>query len=203
MDKKQHWENRYSGTDADKLTWYQPRPAQSLQWIHQYCDPDQALIDIGAGASTLTDHLLEDGYNNITLLDLSEHSLAESRARLGSNADTVNWITADITNWQAQQKYALWHDRAVFHFLTEAEDRRAYKQALASALQENGILIMATFAIGDPEKCSGLPIVQYNADSLQAELGEQFLLLNHTEEDHPTPAGNSQLFNWCVFRYKQ
>ncbi len=203
MDKKQHWEKRYSDTDTDKLTWYQPRPVQSLKWIHQYCDQSQALIDVGAGASTLTDHLLEDGYTNITLLDLSEKSLEESRVRLGSKASAVKWIAADITNWQAQQKYALWHDRAVFHFLTEAEDRAAYKQALASALEDNSILIMATFAIGGPEKCSGLPIVQYDAKTLQAELGKQFQLLEHSQEDHPTPAGNSQAFNWCVFKYKQ
>ena len=202
MDKKQHWENRYTGTEPNNLTWYQPKPNQSLQWIHQYCQPQQALIDVGAGASTLTDHLLEDGYTNITLLDLSEQSLQQSRSRLGNKANKVKWITADITSWQPSQKYALWHDRAVFHFLTEAGDRTTYKQALAAGLQANGILIMATFAIGGPKKCSGLPIVQYNAKTLQTELGDQFQLLQSTQENHPTPAGNEQLFSWCVLRFK-
>ncbi len=201
MDKRQHWENRYSSTKADKLTWYQPKPEQSINWIHRHCAKDQALIDVGAGASTLTDHLLEDGYNNITLLDLSEQSLEESRARLGSKAAAVKWIAADITNWQPTEKYDLWHDRAVFHFLTETTDRAAYMQSLATGLKTGGILIMATFAIGGPEKCSGLPIVQYDADKLQTELGSKFLLLESIQENHPTPAGNNQLFNWCVFQH--
>ncbi len=198
---KQHWEKRYVGTEPEKLTWYQPRPEQSLNWIMANSTPEQAVLDVGAGASTLTDHLLDAGYSNITLLDLSEESLQESRRRLAQRADQVQWIPADITQWQPTQQYALWHDRAVFHFLTEAKDRAAYKQALHAALQKDGILIMATFAIGGPEKCSGLPIVQYDAESLLAELGQGFELLDNLLEQHPTPAGNNQLFNWCLFRH--
>ena len=200
MAKQQHWEDRYKGTKPEKLTWYQPRPVQSLQWITANCAHDQALIDIGAGASTLADHLLDAGFNDITLLDLSAQSLCESRNRLGARAHQLKWITADISNWMPGRKYVLWHDRAVFHFLTEARHRTAYKQALLAALPADGILVMATFAIGGPEKCSGLPIVQYSATSLQAELGPHFELLETRQEQHPTPAGNSQLFSWCLLQ---
>jgi len=202
MGKQQHWEERYQGTKPEKLTWYQPRPVQSLQWITANCTPDQPLIDIGAGASTLADHLLDAGYGDITLLDLSAQSLRESRDRLGACADQLKWISADITRWLPTKEYALWHDRAVFHFLTDAADRAAYKLALLAGLPAGGTLIMATFAVDGPEKCSGLPIVQYSAESLQAELGPQFELLESLQEQHPTPAGNSQLFNWCLFRRK-
>ncbi|MBE9547919.1 MAG: class I SAM-dependent methyltransferase [Proteobacteria bacterium] len=202
MGNQQHWEERYRGTEPEKLTWYQAHPEQSLRWITANCKPEQALIDIGAGASTLVDHLLELGYGDITLLDLSAQSLQESRARLGSRADQLQLITADITNWLPIKEYVLWHDRAVFHFLTDATDRAAYKKSLLAGLPVGGILIMATFAISGPEKCSGLPIVQYSAESLQVELGPQFKLLETLQEQHPTPAGNSQLFNWCLFRRK-
>jgi len=200
MDRKQHWENRYQGTSTDKLTWFQTKPELSLRWIKANCKPEQALIDIGAGASTLVDYLLADGYCNISLLDLAESSLQASRDRLEAEANRVHWLVADITAWQPPALYHLWHDRAVFHFLTKASDRAAYKAALLKGLEVGGSLIMATFAPNGPEKCSGLPIVQYSPESLQQELGDGFELQQHLFENHPTPAGNCQLFNWCLFK---
>lgn len=197
---KQHWDNRYGETPTEKLTWFQSQPQPSLDWIKANCPHGSAVIDIGAGASVLVDHLLEAEYTDVSLLDLAEPALQISRQRLGGKAKQVSWLTADITEWLPTRKYSLWHDRAVFHFLIDAADRTAYKQALLTALPVRGMLIMATFAIGGPEKCSGLPIVQYSADSLPTELGPQFKLLETQQEQHPTPAGNSQLFNWFLFK---
>ncbi len=197
---KQHWDNRYGATLAEKLTWFQSRPQPSLNWVRANCPRRAGLIDIGAGASVLVDHLLDDAYSDISLLDLAEPALQITRQRLGNKAKRVTWLTADITRWQPARKYSLWHDRAVFHFLTKTADRAAYKQALSAGLPVGGTLIMGTFAIGGPDKCSGLPIVQYSPASLKAELGDQFELLESKEQVHSTPAGSSQLFNWCLFR---
>lgn len=200
---KQHWGDRYRGTYTEKLTWFQSRPQPSLNWVKANCTRESAVIDVGAGASVLVDHLLEENYTDISLLDLAEPALQISRQRLGYKAKRVTWLTADITQWQPARKYSLWHDRAVFHFLISAEDREAYKHALLTGLKVGGTLIMATFALGGPDKCSGLPVVQYDAEKLQAELGNQFELLKTLQEQHPTPAGNSQLFNWCLFKRTQ
>ncbi|MCF6225288.1 MAG: class I SAM-dependent methyltransferase [Xanthomonadales bacterium] len=197
---KQHWLDRYQGAATEKLSWFQSQPQPSLNWIRANATLNSAVIDIGAGASVLVDHLLEENYTDISLLDLAGAALQISRQRLGLKAERVIWLTADITQWQPSRTYSLWHDRAVFHFLTSVEDREAYKRALLAGLEIGGTLIMATFALGGPQKCSGLPIVQYDAEKLQAELGDQFELLESLQEQHPTPTGNSQLFNWCLFR---
>jgi len=202
MDTKKHWENRYETTEAEKLTWYQSKPSVSLGLIEKSCTPQEALLDVGAGASTLVDHLLERGFTDVTLLDLSESALNTTRSRLGARGEQVNFIATDITSWEPAQQYSLWHDRAVFHFLTESQDREAYKLALLSGLKPGGTLVMGTFAIGGPEKCSGLPIRQYDQARLEEFLGPDFVCQGTQLEEHPTPAGNTQLFHVASFQRK-
>jgi SAM-dependent methyltransferase len=193
-----HWNRRYGQGDAQSLTWYQNRPDQSLKWILSRAAPSSPLLDLGAGASTLVDHLLDAKFEDISLLDLSEIALHQCRVRLGNKAEKIHWICSDLRDFHPDRTYALVHDRAVFHFLTEEADRRKYKAALRAALRPGGLLILGTFAPGGPERCSGLPIVQYDAASVQSEFGSEFRLLESTFEQHPTPAGGTQLFHWAL-----
>lgn len=200
MGDKEHWEKRYGGAAPDQLSWYQERPERSLAYIKAAAAPADPLIDVGAGASTLVDHLLRAGFSDLTLLDLSEAALGATKERLGAQASAAHFIAADITEWAPPRKYKTWHDRAVFHFLTEREHQAAYKQALLSGLEKGGTLILGTFAVGGPEKCSGLPICQYDLARLEAFLGPEFTCTDALLEEHPTPAGGSQLFHWAVFK---
>ena len=200
MNKKKHWENAYSARSSEDLSWYQQTPARSLAMIRRASiNLDQPIIDVGGGTSLLVDHLLDEGYRNLTVLDISATALNHSRQRLGARAGLVEWIEQDIVKFSAPHPYLLWHDRAVFHFLTRAEDRARYVQALHAALPVGGQVLIATFAIGGPEKCSGLEIVQYSAASLNRELGAGFRLLEQEQENHSTPAGGSQLFGYFRF----
>ncbi|WP_445428929.1 class I SAM-dependent methyltransferase [Alishewanella sp. HL-SH05] len=158
-----------------------------------------SIIDVGGGASGLVDHLLQRGYSQVTVLDISAAALAVSQQRLGSNSAAVKWIESDVTAYRPQRQVELWHDRAVFHFLTEIEDRQNYIRALKHALAINGHLIIASFAIGGPEQCSGLPIVQYDASILSAQLGQGFTLVEERTEKHLTPAGREQAFAYFHF----
>lgn len=199
--RTEHWEAVYVTKAADTVSWYQPSPKPSLDALARL-EPAQStgLIDVGGGASNLVDALLERGWSDLTVLDIAQPALDVARARLGGRADEVQWIATDITSWRPQRTYRIWHDRAVFHFLTDAADRRGYRAALEQGLAAGGHLIMATFAIGGPKQCSGLPIVQYDAGSLSSELGEAFRLLDSWREEHVTPGGGVQAFNWCLFR---
>jgi SAM-dependent methyltransferase len=160
---------------------------------------DTPIIDVGGGASLLVDFLLEDGYRDITVLDLSGIALDKARRRLGEKSSRVEWIEQDITCFEAERKYGLWHDRALFHFLTLENDRGKYIQALRRALQPGGQLVISTFAIGGPERCSGLDIVQYDAQKLERELGGGFTLLEQEQVLHQTPAQKEQLFGFYRF----
>ncbi len=160
---------------------------------------DTPLIDVGGGASLLVDFLLEDDYRDLTVLDVSGVALREARCRLGEKASHVEWIEQDITSFEADRKYGLWHDRALFHFLTGKEERRKYMQALRKALQGGGQAIISGFAIGGPKRCSGLDIVQYDAAKLGQELGNEFTLLEHKQVRHLTPANKEQLFGFYRF----
>ena len=162
-------------------------------------NPAAKIIDIGGGASTLADKLLAEGYRSLTVLDLASAALEQSKQRLGSAAKQVEWIVADITTWQPQTHYDLWHDRAVFHFLTNPDDRRAYLTTLKNALQPGATVILATFALDGPERCSGLPVQRYSSETLADELGSEFTLLETTPEDHHTPSGSVQRFVYCRF----
>jgi trans-aconitate methyltransferase len=176
------------------------RPAVSLELIDRAgLGPRARVVDIGAGASRLVDCLLERGYRDITVLDLSAAALAQSRARVG-DADGVTWVVADVLTWQPAGPYDLWHDRAAFHFLTEADDRRAYVATLRKALRPGGHAVIGTFAPDGPERCSGLPVMRHDADSLQRELGSGFAVVDALRHEHRTPAGNPQMFQFALFR---
>ncbi|HKJ88548.1 MAG TPA: class I SAM-dependent methyltransferase [Gammaproteobacteria bacterium] len=201
MSRKSHWEGIYRDKDEREVSWHQDQPLMSLRLIEQAgVAPDEAVIDVGGGASHLVDRLLEQGFTDVTVLDLADSALAQARNRLGERATAVHWTEADVTAWRPERTYRLWHDRAVFHFLTEAEDRAAYLDALKAAVPAGGFAVVATFAPEGPEQCSGLPVVRYSPESLQATLGPGFELLSVQVEEHHTPAGKPQEFAGCLFR---
>lgn len=200
MDRKQHWDSVYATKAETEVSWFQDNPGISLGLIAQAgLAREAAVIDIGGGASRLADALLELGYSHITVLDIAAAALEKSQARLGPKAAQIAWLVADITQWQPPQTYALWHDRAVFHFLTEAADRAAYKRALLAGTQADSHVVIASFAPDGPERCSGLPVRRYSPQSLQAELGSDFRLENSRQDEHRTPGGNIQRFQFSRF----
>lgn len=200
-DRQHHWENVYATRRTHEVSWYQIRPDTSLRLIAALgIRPDDALIDIGGGASSLVDHLLDGGYGKLTVLDISFAALNAAKERLGARAATVRWLTGDITQMRPPGPFRLWHDRAVFHFLTAADERRAYLAALSAALPPGGHAIMATFAEDGPERCSNLPVRRYSPELLAAELGPAFTLVESLRETHVTPAQGQQKFIYCCFR---
>ena len=173
----------------------------SLRALDQFQVPGSAsFIDIGGGASNLVDALLGRGWSDVSVLDLAAPALEVARSRLGQSSARVQWIVADITTWIPDRAYDVWHDRAVFHFLTDADQRAGYRRALRTGVAPGGLVIIATFAPDGPERCSGLPVQRYDAESLSRELGSDFRLVDQWREDHITPAGGRQAFSWCVFR---
>lgn len=196
-----HWEGVYRDKAADQVSWFQPSAASSYRLIAEGAAPDARIIDVGAGASVLVDELLDAGYRNLTVLDLAEAALDVSRARLGSRADAVEWIAADVTEAALPQAYYdVWHDRAVFHFLTDPADRARYVAQVLRSVKPGGRVIVAAFGPGGPLQCSGLDVVRYAPQSLHAEFGAPFQLLGHETEIHHTPAGRDQEFVYCYCR---
>jgi ubiquinone/menaquinone biosynthesis C-methylase UbiE len=204
MQTKDHWENVYKTKATDAVSWYQQYPERSLRLVRETGVPlDAPIIDIGGGASKLVDELLESGYSNLTVLDISAAALAAAQQRLGDRSESVKWIESDITGVSLpKQAFDVWHDRAVFHFLTSAADRKTYIEKVLHAIKPGGHVIIATFAEDGPEKCSGLPVMRYSAEALSAELGEQFKLIKHEKEEHHTPFGTVQSFGYCYFRLR-
>ena len=201
INRQIHWHKVYTDKQPDDVSWYQATPDQSLHALDQFgANPSQALIDIGGGASTLVDALLARGWRDLTVLDIAAPALAAAQARLGKMAENVTWQVADITTWQPPQQYDVWHDRAVFHFLTEPQQREAYLGALKAGLSKGGLAIVATFALDGPEKCSGLVVERYDAGKLAQTLGDDFNLEAGWRDEHVTPWGSVQAFTWCVFR---
>ncbi len=202
MASKAHWENVYSTKSVHAVSWYQERAECSLRLIRETgAAKDADIIDIGGGASVLVDDLLAEGYANLSVLDLSGAALSAARERLGAQANRVNWIEADITRVELpRHAYDIWHDRAVFHFLTSEEDRAAYVRTVLHAVKPGGHVIVASFAEDGPTQCSGLPVMRYSPDGLHAEFGEAFQLLNHEKETHRTPSGAMQSFVYCFCR---
>ncbi|HZU09539.1 MAG TPA: class I SAM-dependent methyltransferase [Pseudacidobacterium sp.] len=202
MDIKAHWQGIYGTKSPDSVSWYAPHLEMSLRLInHANLSRDAYILDVGGGASTLADDLLTQGYKHIAVLDISEAALNISRKRLGEQAGRIRWIAGDVTSTQLQEHaYDLWHDRAVFHFLTTPEQRAAYIRQLLHTLKPGGHLVLATFASCGPERCSGLEVVRYSTDSLARELGENFYLMESAEEDHITPSGAKQPFLYCRFQ---
>ncbi len=203
MSRKEHWENVYASKPSNRLGWYKPRLQTSLEWIAALrLDRGAPIIDVGAGASTLIDDLLAEGFSAITVLDIAEPALALLKTRLGDKAAEVNWLCGDITSIELpEDAFALWHDRAVFHFLTEAPDRERYREKLIRALRPDGHLIIGTFAPEAPPKCSGLPVQRYDPDLLSKTLGDEFKLQRHQKEMHVTPGGVEQMYLYCEFLF--
>lgn len=202
MDRKQHWDQVYNTKPSDAVSWFQEHAAQSLRLIHNTgLGKDAAIIDVGGGDSRLVDDLAAEGYTDLTVLDLSSIALALARQRLGKNAGAVNWMEGDITRVALPEcRFDIWHDRAVFHFLTDPADRHAYVEQVMQAVRPGGHVIIATFAEDGPEKCSGLPVMKYQPETLHAQFGEAFLLVEHEKEAHRTPFGTVQQFVYCYCR---
>jgi len=202
MTSKSHWEGVYDQKAHTEVSWFQTRAEVSLRLIERARIPrTAAIIDVGGGASRLVDDLLGSDYRNLTVLDLSGAALRAAKARLGPRAERVRWLEADILDAPlAEQAYDLWHDRAVFHFLVRPEARQAYVQALKRAVKPGGQVILATFAEDGPTRCSGLPVMRYSPERLQAELGGSIAILEHEEELHRTPGGATQQFLYCLCR---
>ncbi len=199
-DLKNHWEKIYSDRSPLEVSWYQKEPTMSLQLIHNAgLAHDAPIIDVGGGASVLLDYLRNEGYSNIAVLDISAKALACARDRLGDKASGVAWYEQDVTKFQPPKQFALWHDRAVFHFLTDKSDRRDYVDVLKNALTPHGHFIIGAFSLGGPTTCSGLDIVQYDAKKLISELGEGFELDEEKTEIHVTPADKQQQFAYFRF----
>ena len=165
--RQAHWENLYATKSETEVSWFEETPAQSIQLLELVgAQPTSAIIDIGGGASRLVDNLLAKGFENITVLDLSAAALNSARAQLGNKTDAVKWIVADVTEWRPTETYDIWHDRAAFHFLTHEREQRAYVQRLKQTLKLGGYVIIGTFALDGPERCSGLPVARHSAESL-------------------------------------
>lgn len=202
MDLKAHWEQAYSNRPPEQLGWYRPHLEASLALIAAAgLRSDQPLIDVGGGASTLVDDLLALGYSRITVADLSDAALERARRRLGERAGSVVWMSADILHANLPAGgYDLWHDRAVFHFLTAAEDRAAYLGRVRHALAPGGQAVFGVFAPEAPPRCSGLDVRRYSAEMLRDEIGAGFVLAEQREEPHTTPGGVAQRYLYCRFR---
>jgi trans-aconitate methyltransferase len=199
-NRQAHWQNVYATKAEKEVSWFQENPAPSLDLIAASgISSDAAMIDVGGGASRLVDSLIEKGFRRITILDLSAKALEEAKKRLGHRGDEVDWIVADVTAWEPSNTYDLWHDRAAFHFLTESMDRDAYVARLKKAVRPGGHVIIATFAPDGPERCSGLPIMRYDPESLASTLGPAFELAESRKHDHLTPGGNTQRFQFSRF----
>lgn len=205
MDSKEHWEGVYRSKASDAVSWYRPHLETSLQLICEVA-PDQsaAIIDVGGGESTLADDLLGRGYRNLTVLDMSAVALDATKRRLGTLADQITWVESDIAVADLpEHRYDLWHDRAVFHFLTESSQRGAYIRVLKKVLKPGGHVVIGTFGPTGPSRCSGLEVRRYDVQPLSDEIGTGFELLTSTLEDHRTPAGSSQQFLYCCLQKQQ
>lgn len=202
MRQKEHWEKLYASKAPEAVSWFQQHAELSLNLIKATGAPlDASIIDVGGGASTLVDDLVREGYSDLSVLDLSAAAMDAARQRLGAQASKVNWFEADITQIELPRKrYNIWHDRAVFHFLTTQKQRDAYVRAVYYSVKPGGHVIIATFAEDGPEQCSGLPVMRYRADDLHDEFGEAFTLLKHQKEAHQTPFGTVQQFVYCYCR---
>lgn len=203
MNRQEHWNQVYETKGPLDVSWYQRRPEVSLALIAAAgVSKDAGIIDVGGGASVLVDCLLDAGYTRLAVLDLSGVALNQSRVRLGARSAEVEWFEADVTTFMSPHRFSLWHDRAVFHFLTAADDRRGYVATLRQTLQPGGTVIIATFALDGPPKCSGLDIVRYDEPSILAELGPEFRLQEVRRETHVTPWESEQRFIYFRFQWQ-
>lgn len=200
-ERARHWQDVYAGKADTDLTWHEDDPATSLELILRTgLEQGAGIVDIGGGISRLTSRLLELGYSDLTVLDLSQAALDRAAAALGSRGDHVMWVAEDVRNWVPGRRFDLWHDRAAFHFLTDATDRAAYIARLSEALAPGGWAVIATFAANGPEKCSGLPVTRYDPPDLARVLGDGFSPVDARHVAHPTPRGTTQAFQYSLFQ---
>jgi trans-aconitate methyltransferase len=200
-DRQGHWDGAYSAKGEAGVSWFENRPTTSLELIEEIGGtPVSTIIDIGGGASRLVDVLIEIGWQSIAVLDVAGIGLAAARARLGTAAERVEWIVADVTKWRPSRSFDIWHDRAAFHFLVDPADRAAYVERLRTAVKPGGHAIIATFAPDGPERCSGLAVQRYDAESLAAVVGTPFELVRARRQTHSTPWGSTQSFQYSVLR---
>ncbi|MGB0933799.1 MAG: class I SAM-dependent methyltransferase [Lishizhenia sp.] len=198
-ENKTHWETVYETKNPDEVSWTQEIPTTSLHSIHSFgLSKSARIIDVGGGDSKLADHLLEEGYENITVLDISEKALEKAKKRLGEKAKKVNWVVCDITDFQPKTTFDIWHDRAVFHFLTTPEQVEKYLTTARNSV--NSYLTIGTFSESGPKKCSGLEIRQYNEESLTTQFNTGFDKISCTNEVHTTPFATTQNFLFCNFK---
>lgn len=201
FNRKQHWENIYKTKELEEVSWFQPTPETSLKFITEFKIPLSAkIIDIGGGDSLFVDHLLKLGYQDITILDISEVALEKAKKRLGNLAGKINWIVADAATFKPTKKYDFWHDRAAFHFLTEKNEIEQYLKTVQSHLNPSGILILGTFSEQGPKKCSGIDIKQYSETSMTNLLAKYFDKIKCITVDHKTPSNTFQNFVFCSFK---
>lgn len=202
MDNKAHWEKVYGTKAPESVSWYTPHLETSLNLIQKAASSKASvIIDIGGGEATLVDDLLSKGYTDISVLDISQKAIDVARERIAELADKVHWYCADITTATLPQNYFdVWHDRAVFHFLTEEFQRVKYIEQVMRSVKHGGYVIMSTFGLEGPEKCSGLDVVRYDAENLHGQFGKKFKLINSSTEIHNTPMGTTQQFLYCFCR---
>lgn len=200
MSRAQHWNTVYDTKSETEVSWFEPDPATSLTLITSVLPSGGSVIDVGGGASRLVDTLLQRGMFEATVLDVSEVALRKVKTRLGTLAEHIHWITGDITMLSDLGQFDVWHDRAVFHFLTEPDDRRHYAALAARSIRPGGHAILGTFAPDGPLKCSGLDVCRYDASGLARELGPAFELRSELRSQHVTPAGKAQSFGFGVFQ---
>jgi ubiquinone/menaquinone biosynthesis C-methylase UbiE len=202
MSNQQHWETVYTGKAADRVSWYRPHLDESLRFVEAArIDTTAAIIDVGGGASTFVDDLLDRGYSNLTVLDVSASALETAKRRLGARASAVQWVSADVTQADLpDNRYDFWHDRAVFHFLTEPAARSRYVANVRTAVKPGGHIVVATFGPHGPERCSGLEVLRFTPDALHSEFGDDFARIADSTEIHTTPWGSEQEFVYCYCR---
>jgi len=201
FNRKKHWENIYQTKELQDVSWFEPNPETSLDFFKKFNVPTTAkIIDIGGGDSFLVDHLLDLGYENITVLDISEAAINRAKNRLGDRADMVTWIVSDVTTFRPTEKYDFWHDRAAFHFLTDDNDIITYLDTAQQYINPEGVLVIGTFSENGPKKCSGIEIRQYSESSMSERLKQYFEKIQCITIDHKTPFDTIQNFVFCSFR---
>lgn len=201
FNSKEHWENIYKTREPEEVSWYQANPEISLRFVQEFNLPLKTkIIDIGGGDSLLVDHLLDLGYVDITVLDISEKAIEKAKKRLGALAKKVKWIICDINDFETEEKYDFWHDRATFHFLTDENRIKVYLNQIQEFLSDDGLLLIGTFSESGPEKCSGLEVKRYSENELTERFGNQFKKLKCIYANHDTPQGAEQSFLFCSFK---
>lgn len=199
-ETRAHWDQIFTQKSDDEMSWFQATPTTSLEFLSTWSSPDDALIDIGAGNSQLIDQLVERGWRDATLLDVSAEALARVRERMSGATTTISYIASDIRQWEPERCYRAWHDRAVFHFLTEDTDQQHYVRTATRALEPGATLVLSTFSSTGPTHCSGLPVARHDPDDLERLFAADFELITSRFEDHTTPFQTVQSFAWVALR---